>query len=136
VSWSSGSVRPSISYSGACQPATIFNPARPWLTWSAVASCLAATTGWWKAVCTVLNTLMRLVLASSPVAHTSGSRTLAWKSVSGPQFVHRATGSRKSMPTSSASCAKRRLFSQVAAQRSGTVVIARPDSVFGEKSPS
>src|SRR6202047_3962837 len=59
---------PKASYSGLFHPATMLRPRRPWPSWSAVASCLAETTGWMNAVCTVAKTLIRFVFASSPVA--------------------------------------------------------------------
>src|SRR4029077_16065125 len=82
---------PNASYSGLFHPATILRPRRPWPSWSAVASCLAETTGWMNAVCTVAKTLIRFVFASSPVAHVSVSSTLPWKSVSPPYPIQRAS---------------------------------------------
>src|SRR5258708_38188252 len=41
----------------------------------------------------------------------------------------------KSMPASSAICARRRLSAQVPDQRSGTLVTARPDEQFAPNSP-
>src|SRR5947209_971522 len=45
-------------------------------------------------------------------------------------------GSRNSMPAASAICARRKLFSHEASQRSGTLVGAMPPEQFGEKIPS
>lgn len=73
-----------VSYSGLFQPATTLSPARPGPIWSFVASCLAVTTGWLKAVCTVEKTVMRSVAARSPAAHVAGSSTPSWKFVAPP----------------------------------------------------
>src|SRR5713226_5693191 len=86
--------------------------------------------------CTVPNTVIRLVLASSPQAQVIVSSVLPSKSVSPPYPFHRAIGSRNSMPASSAICASFRLFSQEASQRSGTFVTAMPPEQLGEKIPS
>jgi hypothetical protein len=46
----------------------MFRPKRPWPTRSAVTICFAAITGLSSGACTVANTVMRSVRASSPQA--------------------------------------------------------------------
>src|SRR6202048_1283571 len=127
---------PNISNSSWFQPQTIFSPKRPSLTCETVTICLAAKMGCTNGACTVPNTVIRLVLASSPQAQVIVSSVLPSKSVSPPYPFHRAIGSKNSMPASSAICASFRLFSQEAFQRSRTFATAIAPEQFGEKIPS
>jgi hypothetical protein len=82
-------------------------------------------------------TAMSLVDASRPAAQVVVSSTDFMKSTSSPlKPIQRATGSRKSIPAASAICASFRLSSQVACQRSGTLVIDMPPEQLAEKMPS
>src|SRR5690348_9693622 len=94
--------------------------------WSAVAICFAAISGWNSETWTVQNTFSRRVAASSPQAQLIDSNVelLIWASPAYP--FQRAIGIIASIPSSSASCANLRLFSQLATHGFGIVAYVRP----------
>src|SRR5712675_3057415 len=64
------------------------------------------------------------------------SSAVALTLVAPPKPFQRATGTRHSRPLASASSASRRLLSQLASQRSGSLVKASPSEQFDPNRPS
>src|ERR1700704_4913200 len=84
----------------------------------------------------VPNTVMHRVWANRPQAQVIVSSEIALTLVAPPKPFQRATGTMHSRPLASASSASRRLLSQLASQRSASVVNASPPEQFDPNRPS
>src|SRR5216683_944516 len=79
---------------------------------------------------------MRWVWASRPQAQVIVSNATALTLVAPPKPFQRAIGTMHSRPLASASSASLRLLSQLASQRSGSLVNASPPEQFDPNRPS